>query len=242
MHYPAFLEIADDGTCMAHVLNLPGCTTRAPARDEALRQLPDAIRDYNAWLRRHNEPALPEEGPIAVEVVGESAHSGPFDPGDAAAILEPDRQPLALEEMEHDLRLMAYSRADLMVLVCDLPDAALDWQPDPQSFSIRRLLRHVGNAEEWYVSRIVPPHSLPSEWEHDEDMPLLDFLEMERRTVVTRLRQLTEEELSGVFHPTHWTKHPEEAWTAGKVLRRFLEHEREHTAQLRKILEMLRQE
>jgi len=65
---------------------------------------------------------------------------------------------------------------------------------------------------------------------------MFEFLEMERRTAVARLRQLTEEERSGVFYLTHWTEHPEEPWTARKALRRFLEHERGHTAQARKIL------
>ncbi len=234
--YPVYLEIADDGRCMAHVLGLPGCIVRAPSRDEALRRLPEAIRNYHAWLRRHGEPAPPEEEPIEIEIVGESSGFGPFDPGDAAALFPPDREPVTPEEMEHRFRLMAYTRADLLALVQALPDDLLDWQSDPQSFSIRRLLRHIGNAEEWYVSRLVPLDTLPPEWEHDEELPIFEFLEMERRTALARLRQLTEEERSGVFYPTHWTQHPEEPWTARKALRRFLEHEREHTAQARQIL------
>ena len=239
--YPVYLEIAGDGRCMAHVLDLPGCTVRAPSRDEALRRLPNAIRDYHAWLRRHGEPAPPEEEPIDIEIVGESSGFGPFDPGDAAAFFPQDREPVTPEEMEHHFRLMAHARADLLALVQALPNDLLDWQPAPQSFSIRRLLRHIGNAEEWYVSRLVPPDTLPPEWEHDEDLPIFEFLEMERRTAVARLRQLTAEERSGVFYPTHWTQHPEEPWTARKVLRRFLEHEREHTAQVREILAARRQ-
>ena len=244
IHYPVYLEIADDGRCMAHVLSpstgsgqaLPGCTVRAPSRDEALRRLPEAIRDYHAWLRRHGEPAPLDEEPIKIETVGGSSGFGPFDPGDAAALFPPDREPVTPEEMEHHFRLMAHARADLLTLVQALPDDLLDWQSDPQSFSIRRLLRHIGNAEEWYVSRLVPPDTLPLEWEQDEELPIFEFLEMERRTAVARLRQLTEEERAGVFYPAHWTQHPEEPWTARKALRRFLEHEREHTAQVRKIL------
>jgi hypothetical protein len=59
---------------------------------------------------------------------------------------------------------------------------------------------------------------------------------MERRTAVERLRLLDENERMGVFYPREWTDHPEEAWTARKMLRRFLEHEREHTAQIQEIL------
>ncbi len=234
--YLVHLEIADDGLCLAHVLDWPGCIVHAPhGQDEALRRLPAAIRDYHTWLRQHGEPAPPDDEPITVTVVGESA-GGPFDPGDAAALLPTDREPVTASDLEGYFRLMAHTRADLLALVRDLPDDVLDWQPDPLSFSIRRVLRHVGNAEEWYVSRLVPPDTLPPAWEHDEDMPIWEFLDMERRTAVARLRELTEAERAGVFTPTHWTRHPDEPWTARKALRRFVEHEREHTGQVREIL------
>lgn len=237
--HPVYLEIGQDGRCMAHVLDLPGCIARAPTRDEALSRVPDAIRETRAWLRRHGEPAPPADEPIEIEIAGESTGLGPFDPGDAAALFPPDREPLTSEEMEHYFRLMAHARADLLALVRDLSNDVLDWQPGPGSLSIRRLLRHIGNAEQWYVSRLVPPETLPPEWEHDEGLPIFKFLEMERRTAIARLRQLTDEERSGVFYPTHWTRHAEEPWTARKVLRRFLEHEREHTAQVREVLASL---
>ena len=67
--YLVYLEIADDGRCMAHVLGLPGCIVRAPSRDEALCRLPNAIHDYHAWLCRHGEPAPPDEEPVEIEVV-----------------------------------------------------------------------------------------------------------------------------------------------------------------------------
>jgi len=234
--YPIYLETAPDGRCMAHVLDLPGCIARAPTRDETLARVPAAIREYHAWLRRHGKAAPAGDEAVEVEVVGESAGGGPFDRGDTAALLPMERDPVTAEEMERYFCLMAYARADLLALVRDLPDEVLDWQPDPQSFSIRHILRHVGNAEEWYVSRIVPPETLPPEWEHDEDLPILEFLEMERRTALARLRALTEEERADVFYPAQWTRHPEEPWTARKVLRRFLEHEREHTGQVREML------
>lgn len=234
--YSAYLETADDGMCMAHVAELPGCFVRAPEQEAALRLLPMAIADYYDWLRRHGEPApLPAE-PVEVEVAGESPGWGPFDPGDTAALFPPDREPTTLEEMERYFRLMAHNRTDLLALVQEPTDDLLDWRPDPEAYNLRRVLRHIGNADQWYVSRIVPPETLPAEWEEDEDLPPFEFLEMARRTAVARLRRLTEEERSGVFYPTVWTDHPEEPWTARKVLRRTLEHEREHTEQAREIL------
>lgn len=236
VRYSAFLEVADDGLCMAHILALPGCIARAPTQTEALHQLPHVIRAYHDWLRRHGEAAPPLDEPVEIAIADMSTGFGPFNPGDAAALFAPDRQPITPDEIDDHLRLMSYSRADLLALVRTRPDQILDWQLDAQSFPIRRLLRHIGNAEEWYVSRIAPPETLPPEWEHDEDMPVMDFLEMERRTAGARLRQLTEAERSQVFHPQRGTRHPEELWTARKAMRRCLEHEREHTAQIGQIL------
>jgi len=238
--YAVYLETADDGRCMAHVPALPGCISRELSRAEALRCLPDAIREHHAWLRRHGEPVPPDGASIEFEIAGESTSYGPFDPRSAAALFPPDLEPLSLAEMEDYFRLMAYARADLLALVLDLPGDLLDWQPAADALSIRRLLRHVGNAEEWYVSRLVPPATLPVQWQRDAELPIFDFLEMERRTVLIRLRQLDDEERARVHYPTGWTDHPDEPWTARKALRRFVEHELEHTAQVRQILDAWR--
>jgi predicted RNase H-like HicB family nuclease/uncharacterized damage-inducible protein DinB len=235
-HYPVYLEIADDGRCMAHVLDLPGCVVRAPTRDEALSLLPGAMRDYHAWLRRHGELAPSGDEPIEVEVAGESSGIGPFDRRSAAALFPPEQRPITPDEMERYFHLMGYSRVDLLALVRDLPDDVLDWQPHPESFTIRGLLRHVGNAEKWYVSRLVDLEALPPEWSDDERLPILEFLEMTRRTAVGQLQHLTQAERSGVFYTAHRAWEPGEPWTARKVLRRFLEHEQEHTNQVREIL------
>ncbi|MCL7452080.1 MAG: DinB family protein [Anaerolineae bacterium] len=236
-----YLESADGGPHMAHVPSLPGCYVRAQTREEALAALPKAVQAHYAWLRGHGEPAPPVDAPFELEVAGEASGTGPFDPGDAAALFPPDRQPVTPEEMAHYFRLMGHSRADLLALVADLKDEILDWQPDPMPVSIHRLLRHLANAEQWYVSRLVDPETLPAEWDREEAMSMLDLLDMERRTAMERLQMLTASERTEVFHPEHWTGHPEEAWTARKALRRFLEHEREHTAQVRQILSAYRQ-
>ena len=245
--YPVYLETGTDGRCLAHVLDLPGCLVRASMRDEALAALPEAVRAHWAWLRRHGEDAPDADEPVEIEVAEEQA-GGPFDPGDAAALFAPDREPVSDEEMAHYVRLMDHARADLLALVRDLPEEVLDWMqphtgagPERPAFTLRRLLRHVGNAEQWYVSRLVPPETLPSDWEEDDQLALCDFLEMERRTVLARLWQLNEAQRGEVTYPTAWTDHPEEAWTARKALRRAVEHERQHTAQVRRILASYRQ-
>ena len=236
MAFSVFLESAADGRCMAHVVDLPGCTTWSATRELALSQIPQAIREYHAWLRRHEAVSAPTSQPIEWQVTGESLGTGPFDPGDAVALFPQDREPISQSEAERFLCLMAYSRSDLLALVRGLTHDVLDREPARGASSIRRILRHMGNAEEWYISRIVPPDKLPGEWKDDETLPIFEFMEMERRTAVEQLRSLDDAQQSGIFYPSEWTDHSEEGWTARKVLRRFVEHEREHTRQIRTIL------
>lgn len=232
-----YLELGPGGECMAHVLTLPGCIAKGNNQDEALTALPGAIHSYHAWLRQHGEKVADPAEPIEFRIAEISTGFGPFRPGDKAALFSPDRMPVSREEMEQIyLCRSAYARADLMAIISDLPEKVLRCKPDRETSNIRQILRHIGNAEEWYISRIVDPETLPPEWAHDKKMPIFDFLEMERRTALDRLHRLTDRELSEVFYPTLWTKYRGEPWTARKVLRRFLEHEREHTVQIKEIL------
>ncbi|MBE0431277.1 MAG: DinB family protein [Dehalococcoidia bacterium] len=169
---------------------------------------------------------------VAEEVVG----TGPFTPGDACALFSIERSPVTPGQIEDCIRLMSYSRSDLLALVAGLPDELLDWRESETEFSLRILLRHIGNAEEWYISRLFEPDQLPQEWAEDHSLPIFEFLDLERCGCVDCLRRLDERQRSEVFHPAHFTDHPEEEWTARKVLRRFVEHEREHTGQAREIL------
>jgi len=45
--------------------------------------------------------------------------------------------------------------------------------------------------KEWYSSCLVDPDTLPSEWDEVDALPILPFLEKERRAVFERLRYLT---------------------------------------------------
>jgi uncharacterized damage-inducible protein DinB len=225
---------------MAHVLALPGCFARAHQRTEIFERLPRAICDYQRWLEDHGKSTIPSDKTMEFEIAEEQTAIGPFNPGDAAALFAPEKEPIQPSEMERYLVLMKFSRSDLLKLVSGLSLSELDWQAGIHSFSIHRILRHIGNAEEWYVSRLVPTENLPKEWENDENMAIFDFLDLERTTAVTCLQQLSDVQRSQVYFPQHWTDHPDEAWTARKVLRRFLEHEREHAHQIGHALKQYR--
>ncbi len=245
--YSICLTVSNKGV-HAHALDLPGCFSRGRTRDEALSAMPAAIRQWIADRRRHGEEmSVPVEIALEIEEIEERA-SGPFDPGDSASLFEADKVPLEHTEIERYLKLAAHNRLDLLARVDHLRPGLLDWQPGADSFSIRRILRHVGNAEEWYYSRLAQPEDLPPEWENDAEMEIFDFLDMERSTMASAFRGLSETARREVVAPTHFTTNtvgPDgspEPWTARKALRRMLEHEREHSEQIGQVLAHWRQQ
>lgn len=234
--FQIYLEIGAEEECLAHALDLPGCVLRGESLAEALEAMPDTIRAYMAWLKRHGE-TVEEIEPLELRVVETSQGFGPFRRGDRAALFPADLLPPTIEDMEEIyFKRAGYSRQDLLDIVQGLPEHVLDWRKEKGAMTIREILRHIGNAEQWYISRLVPAATLPKEWEVDADMPILEFLELERWTALERLRQLSEDELSAITRPTHWTKYPEEPWTARKALRRLVEHELEHIAHIHQVL------
>jgi predicted RNase H-like HicB family nuclease/uncharacterized damage-inducible protein DinB len=234
-NYSIYLEIDAHGRAMAHVLSLLGCYTKADSSDAALDAVPQAIWDYWAWLRQHGEDVAEPEG-TTPQVAEISRGFAPFQHGDRAALFTPEREPIGVEEMETYLRRWCYARADLLTLTPNVADALLDWQPNAGQMSIRQILRHVGNTNEWYLSRVVDPASLATEWESDDKLPIFHFLSMEQRTVTARMHRLTAKQRAQVSYPSAWTDHPDEPWSVRKALRRMIEHEREHTEQIVQVL------
>ncbi|MBE0411989.1 MAG: DinB family protein [Anaerolineales bacterium] len=174
---------------------------------------------------------------MVLEVVEVIHGFGPFNPGDSAALFESDRQPLLPDEIENVyFRRSGFARDDLLALTRPLSSWIRNWRPRAGEMNISEILRHIGNAEGWYLSRLVPSETLPSDWKHVQGLPLFKFLEKVRGIVLHRLSLLSDGELHAENYPSHWTKHPHEPWTARKALRRMVEHELEHTEHIRQVL------
>jgi predicted RNase H-like HicB family nuclease len=198
---------------VAHVPALPGASARGRTIEEAKENIRVAIEDYLSLLRDVGEPVPKSSQDIHLE----------FQEVDTTTFLT-DYDALRSQEMETLFRWMAISRQELMDLVKDLPQDALAWKPDDDTRSIRDILCHMAEADLWYTDRL-------RQW---PEAPIYR-LAATRGVALERLRALTEEDL------THVTIHEGDEWTPRKVMRRMLEHEREHIAQLRKSTEAYQQ-
>ena len=66
MKFRVTIEPDEDGIFVAECPVLPGCISQGKTRDEAIKNIQDAIQGYVHSLEKRNEPV---PGPIAEEIV-----------------------------------------------------------------------------------------------------------------------------------------------------------------------------
>ena len=222
--YRVCLEVGEDGTCMAHVPELPGCFAVGSTREETLERLRGAITECLTWLAEHREAPAPsaESEQVEIEVVEEvsTADSYPRKPSEPVALFAADQEPISHHDLQTAVRLMEHARRDLLEFLQGVPDDLLRWRTGPDEWSIAETLLHMANVEASYLARL----------EEESQQSPFPQLTAVRSWAYHRLSRLTEAELSRL------TTHRGEKWSVRKVVRRFLEHDREHTAYIRSLL------
>ena len=199
---------------VAHVPALPGASARGVTIEEAKENIRGAVEEYLALLRDVGEQVPKASEGIHLE----------FEEVDTTTFLT-DYDALHPNETETLFRWMAVSRQELMDLVKNLPEEAFEWKPDDETPPVREILCHMAESDLWYTERL-------KQW---PDAPLFR-LAATRGVALERLRALSDEDRARV------TIHEGEEWTPRKVVRRMLEHEREHIAQLRQLIEAYQRE
>jgi antitoxin HicB len=66
MKFRIVIEQDEDGKFVASCPTLPGCWSQGDTRDEAVRNIGDAIQGYVESLKKHGDPIPP---PITEEVI-----------------------------------------------------------------------------------------------------------------------------------------------------------------------------
>jgi hypothetical protein len=236
------LEIGTTGLCYGRFVDYLGTHARATTSTGILRELKNEYKYHREWLRCHGEtpPAETEPELIVSEDVSGIRRLG--ESGGEVALFIYDVKPVHRDLLDSCIRWMGYNRADLLAQVRGLPAETMARVPPGKGRSITQILGHVCNAEEFYVSRLGPEadvvyeSSLGMMVEEVDRLPIFDRLKTVRLGCVETLRQFIINKGDAVFTRAEYTEYPSEKWTSHKVLRRFLEHEREHIYNIREYL------
>jgi predicted RNase H-like HicB family nuclease len=214
------------GESMVFFRELPGCFVSAATTEAALQTIPAAIEKYFRWLGA-NDLVLVEGDINPIDVVLAERLSSKDESG--GPLFKADRAELNEIEIDNVLNVMATARALIIEVVTNTPAPLLEQAVTPESWSILQHLRHVGESENWYASRLqeqpTPPTSI-SALSADE-LALKIFEDAMDSEIV--LHELTPEQR------THLFVHDSEEWTAAKVLRRQASHLYEHLLSMAEI-------
>jgi len=194
---------------LAHVPALPGASSRGRTVEEAKENVRIAIEQYLSLLRDVGEPVPEADEAILLH----------FQETEDATFVT-DYDPMQPNELETLFRWMAISRQELMDLLRCMSQEMWDWRPSEDAWSVAQIVYHLAESDLWYTDRL-------KQW---PETPL-HRLAATRGIALERLRAVPETERGRVVH------HQGEEWTMRKVIRRMLEHEREHIAQLRAMIE-----
>ena len=224
----AFDEDGEAGY-LAWIPSCLGFATWGETENEVLAKVPDRLQEYIRFRERCGVPCtlgseLPELE-VAEQVSGNEI------------LFDWDYQPVTPSLIDETIDLLRATRADLLRLVAELSDNALDWNPPYRRFStwatwrtIRQILVHIANVEtHYYLPNIgIRPTVSPA----DSKVPWQHNLLKHRNVTTEALQKLkAEQDLSRI--------HLLDAgggWSVGKVLRRLVWHERLHSKSIDRII------
>lgn len=215
---------------IAWALEHPGCFAYGNNEKESIANLTSAIRAYSTWIGQHESLWLDEtnvelkiEETFTAYCIDESFERIGNSDDEVNAWFQHDWKPLAAPDIERGLKLLSWTRSDLLDTIKDLSAEKLDQTYPNERWSINGILNHIGGAEWWYLNRLglaFPRSDVPQ-----ESMERLEKV----RNQLNRLLPMLEgsKQVVGING---------EFWSPRKVLRRAVWHERDHTIHIQKLL------
>jgi predicted RNase H-like HicB family nuclease/uncharacterized damage-inducible protein DinB len=213
---------------MVHVLDLLGCVAVGPTTEDALAATPDAIRAYRRFLRRHGEPVVLDT-PFDIQVVEHITQGDWLGNGSPYLIFGPDLQPVTGEEIETLLNRHHWLREELAAWAAMQTGEQLEALPPGGGRTARAVLLHALGATGGYLSAALgsaPGFSHLHGAAERGELGLAEALRRSAALAAERVRATTPEERAAV------RQLPKGARTLRKALRRMLEHDWEHLAEL----------
>jgi len=232
---PVCLEVGPQATG-AFVPDCPGCWVFGRTKERAIERVKIAIIEWHEWLNRYGEthPEIGDKIEIEVSEMLNVSYN-PAEAGKPEPLFWSEVPPVKKADLKRTIRLMKYSREDLLNLVSNLSDKCLDWKPSGKPRTVRNCLKHIAYVEPWYITRL--NIELPSKYPRN----VFELLNYTRDLVINILRNFPQRKMKGVLQPEKDKSPICDLWTARKVLRRLVDHERLHTKYIERVIKLYHQ-
>ena len=213
---------------MVHVLDLLGCVAVGPTTEGALLAAPEAIGAYRRFLARHGE-LVDLEAPIETRIVEHITEGDWLGHGSPYLVFGPDLEPVTDTEIETFLNRFRMLSDELADWAAGQTDEQLDAAPPGGGRPARAVLLHALGSPGAYLAAALgsaPGFSALHGAAERGELGLAEALQQTVRMAVDRVHATTPGERAGV------REFPKGARTLRKALRRMLEHDWEHLAEL----------
>lgn len=213
---------------MVHVLGLLGCVAVGPTTDEAVAATPASIRSYRRFLRRCGEDIVDEE-PVELHVAEHVTEGMWIGNGSPYITFGSDLQPVLESELACFVNRFRHLREELASWAERQSDEFLDESPPEGGRTGRVVLLHVLGSTGGYLSFALgsaPGFGAVHGAAERGELPLAVALRRSGEMAVERLARTTAEERAAIRETPNGPRN------LRKAIRRLLEHEWEHRAEL----------
>lgn len=221
-----------EGRTLAWALGYPGCFAYGEDTYKALNTMTAATKDYSFWIECHNSGKSwlninklefhPTDSWDVYSI--DSNYNLISEPGyEVNAWFQHDWKPLTPIDIDRGLKLLTWSREDLLRTLDSINQDTLDITYPGERWSIRGILDHIANAENWYLDRLGIP------------TPGIELIK-DQIEKLTSIREILKNTLSEMVAFDRVLGIDGEFWSPRKLLRRAVWHERDHTAHIQSLV------
>lgn len=226
------LENNIEGRTLAWALDYPGCFAYGLDEAEALIRLPRALLKYEIWIKDHTSQPWIDFKDLDMRVVdryetfciNDIYELVPEGQGyEINAWFVDDWRPLSEIEIERGLKIFHWQREELLAGLTTLDPEILEKEFPGQRWNILGIVKHVANAELWYLSRMGLTGLSRQDLLPDPEARLKQTAEQVDRVFPGFADQVRVIGIDGEF------------WSYRKILRRTLWHQRDHIEHIKEL-------
>ena len=222
MTYEIGLEIIEPDNWVAFIFDSPGCFSQANTQEECTKNIPEAIAEYLNWCEGFETSE--SEHDIQYEITEKFTELKYQNDYIINAFFEHDKKPLSQDNIYLIEWILNLTRMDLMNVIQTInPEKLKQSIENERQYNIIGILKHIATAELWYWESLdlaFPRDELPQD--------VIASLHKTRTHTILNLEKLIDNEKI--------KERRGENWSARKLIRRLLWHERIHTRQIERYL------
>lgn len=222
-----------EGRSLAWALAYPGCFAYGDDETDALIRLPGELLNFEIWIKDHTpEPWINFEG-LDIRVVehytthsiNEEYEIVPDGQGyEVNAWFNDDWRPLTEEEIQHALLVFHWQRDELLAGLSTIEQDILVKKRPGQRWNIIGIVKHIANAELWYLQRLGLTNLNREDLSEDMEGRLLQTAEIIEAQFPKFIDEVKVAGVNGEF------------WSYRKIVRRILWHQRDHIEHIKELV------